>query len=512
MWIKSHTKINNINEMKSVTLIDSHCFLTTSDAGLSLFRLELVWQLVKEASRPTITTVSKVSPTLICISTNHRDIEYISLKDLSTSSIFADYMLGRLIPPSPATEENMGATVIRRMSSNALMPISLMIGSYESRMLLTLNKPTLPPIADQQRIAALLLICFFNSSNLSDLTLLLKDSTHLGTQFSFLVMTTYLKFKRLNGAVTDLIFEKGGREVAILLHYTLSVVSPQTPAHRNSFSVLELLYIRDLFTRAALDPITVEESLFSLITASPANHKMISFRKGSLHHIAALCLWIQSFCAQLIKELFIYYTNDSMQQISPWLFLLDKSCRNSLIELLLLVKIYNAQLKALATNSEQGSNEMVYVKELEIYLMQDVVQIDHFIPFLLQVGHLQSQSGLLTDFQLLFTGTPDSAYRPLIQAIKPIFEPALPNLYGLTTKQELVTRILGATRWIDRPMVDAILKTNIRDGSLTLLNCGRCHSMTQTSISMDEVATSFQDTPAWNNAYQDKCICGGEWK
>lgn len=269
---------------------------------------------------------------------------------------------------------------------------------------------------------------------------------------------------------------------------------------------MELFFIKDLFLRSTPNPFQANETLTLLYNNSTGNGALpIIFRAGSIHHMGAMVLWIQDFSLNLFRSMARYYETKANDQML--VFILDRSCRKLVFELLLLVKAYHQQLKNFTNlNSTLG----MYKNLLEEFLINaNQSYSDSLLRFL---GLIRSNSMPPEIFEsertLLCHGKLDSVFTDLLASLKPYFENTSKTLFpsGISKSDSMFKPPISHVG----SRLDSILKTNIqKDSQLSM--CSKCRQATQVSIPMDSSIEAFQQFPSWRNSYQDKCFCTGTW-
>ncbi|KAJ3273283.1 hypothetical protein HDV01_004641 [Terramyces sp. JEL0728] len=418
--------------------------------------------------------------------------------------------------------------VLPILSPNGIHTIQLGVDVFGKSELLVISKEKIkgfalnPGLADKNlnSLAALVVCSALNKHDLLDVSILIRESIKPDLAEKF-INSVIIKYEEMQEISSPIPFSKIHTleehiEVFQLLFYTTKILQPNSWPLRNSFNILELCLIKDLFCRSLVNQFKALEW-----TTDFHNKTDLQFQKGAIHHMVPLALWVQDFTSYVKRARLQKYSFINLDG-SPLIFALNRNCRRLVLQLLYFVKLFQLNLEAInkqfanitiSSSSVEAHSRNAYLQRIDAALKKDRPNLDSMIGIFLEFNSLDalvsdSQPLLRAESILLLQAAVDPHFKPSMDSIKPRFKSMFEKLYQKPEAETLTILINGPKRHLSK--IDVITKHNIRSTS-KLNRCTRCLQHTQADIELDESFAIFQNMPPWQNAYQDICFCGGHW-
>jgi hypothetical protein len=178
-------------------------------------------------------------------------------------------------------------------------------------------KPSIVDKAQERlfsRLSELIIMAHRNGNDLEDLAWLLRDLlSQSPTQLELMSKMLIHTYKTISGrnSLSECLFDNSNcgyvvGEVVVYQYFLLNSVNPNSYLCENVFFVLQFGLIKDIISRAVLNPhesiATMESALYNYASAEP----FLKFHIGSTHHMAAFIMWVLDFSGYLLRYLYLY--------------------------------------------------------------------------------------------------------------------------------------------------------------------------------------------------------------
>jgi hypothetical protein len=190
-------------------------------------------------------------------------------------------------------------------------------------------KPTIPGKAQEKlfaRISEMIIMGHRNGNDMEDLGWFLRDLfSSNSAQLQRLSKALIQLCKSISGhrSLSECLFDNSNcmyvvGEVVVYHFFVLNAVNPQTHMCENIFYILQFGLIKDIISRALLNPhesmATMESALYNYASAEP----FLKFHIGSTHHMAAFIMWVLDFSGYLLRYLYLYFNHRPEQVVGTF--------------------------------------------------------------------------------------------------------------------------------------------------------------------------------------------------
>ena len=109
-------------------------------------------------------------------------------------------------------------------------------------------------------------------------------------------------------------FDGVASDGVMLLHVVYSYFTTQSIHQRNLLLGIQLSYIREMYERSMVNPVSLLEHLENKTVDLPISDNFVflkgynSLNLGSIHHLSAFAIWVLDFGAYLIRLLYLQAT------------------------------------------------------------------------------------------------------------------------------------------------------------------------------------------------------------